>query len=1179
MMGSGAEAKFLKMCFISGHDEMLLIEDSGYARIYSFEQEQFKPAFLKLDSPPTDVCSSPDGSCIFISVPTDSGTVQTVAYHTASFGGNGSQGISLQLPHAFVSTSTTITSFVTRKNAYLMAIKEETRQLSGIRLEIANKAGEFTFRACGKVKTDRKRESRHNSLIDCHAGVWTKFPVVSVISRSPSFKIRHPPSISFTAGSSSIPIHLLRSYFSQMIRSFEDGTRKPTDSKLIAIDVRHTPSPSLRKSIPSAITTYFTGKWIVDLICLIPIHIAVATSNRFTPLKDGISSPAFEQQLLGADISAIADSISIGWYESIFRTYMASKPVKVVSSMGEQSVGKSYALNHFVDTSFAGSAMRCTEGVWLSATPTDTNLIVSLDFEAIHSIERTSQEDMLLVLFNVALSNLVLFRNNFVLSRDVTELFMSFQASAAQFEPSENPGLFQSTLAIIIKDVVASDTEEIVREFQLKFQKIVHEEKERNFISRLHCGELVILPWPVIQSPKFYTSMKNLKKLLDAQDSSHGTASVFLERMKVLMAKLRASDWGALDNALASHRAQLLQSLLPNALAYGITEPVRQNLDTDEEIQSEATIQNHFYLDFLMKDSEVRDELLVKLRRQGTAAITAMRQRVPDSEWFNSLAKVLHWQAEERIEYVRRWISSNTTRFSEQIDIQLLYRHFSQLSLELFAGVDLCGVNCNNCNLKCILSKHHLSEHDCTTDHRCALMCDECGSGTQEKLCGMRAGHDGSHICDVTQHVCSEPCYLQDRRGCQHACTKPVGHQDAVHLCSTRIHFCGEPCRLGLIEQDGSPLCSKPCAIDCRDEHDSHQCENRITCPAKCRLCSRLCSVESHIHPLQNGAIHLCGQEHDCKEYCGSRGICKIDSAPRSIETTFVGRNETFQYTKLPCAVRIPKNRLGHDGVHSHTANGVEFHFCEARCPFCSYFCNLAIDHRGSHSTTHGNMEQTCWSFEGDDSAVREIASRKFSTGDSGAPMYCNMSCKELGRHAHIDFCRAQEEPKRDKDWITHALCWARTGFRDPYPQDLQDDFSKCDSECIGDEHKATGNTRPQRSYCILPMFHEPNTRSTTGYTSRDGHSFNCKNPGLYQATYHVYGKLFRRSAVFTDSLHHAGYSCWTHRHPCPMGIDFHLLDRQRLAGSPVATTIDMVLYSLLFIVSGRLVQVPYREL
>lgn len=57
--------------------------------------------------------------------------------------------------------------------------------------------------------------------------------------------------------------------------------------------------------------------------------------------------------------------------------------MKVVSSMGEQSVGKSFALNHLVDTSFAGSAMRTTEGVWMSVTPTDDALIVALDFEGL----------------------------------------------------------------------------------------------------------------------------------------------------------------------------------------------------------------------------------------------------------------------------------------------------------------------------------------------------------------------------------------------------------------------------------------------------------------------------------------------------------------------------------------------------------------------------------------------------------------------------------------------------------------------------------------------------------------------------------------------------------------------------------------------------------------------------
>jgi hypothetical protein len=192
--------------------------------------------------------------------------------------------------------------------------------------------------------------------------------------------------------------------------------------------------------------------------------------------------------------------------------------------MGQQSVGKSYALNHLLDTSFAGSAMRTTEGVWMSVTPTDDALIVALDFEGVDSVERSLQEDTLLVLFNTAISNLVLFRNNFAFSRDISGLFQSFQSSASVLDPAANPSLFQSTLVIIIKDVVEADKVEITREFSLKFQKIVQQEQKANFISRLHRGKLDIIPWPVIESKEFYKLFSTLKKRLDSQKTSHTTA-------------------------------------------------------------------------------------------------------------------------------------------------------------------------------------------------------------------------------------------------------------------------------------------------------------------------------------------------------------------------------------------------------------------------------------------------------------------------------------------------------------------------------------------------------------------------------------------------------------------------------------------------------------------------------
>jgi hypothetical protein len=77
--------------------------------------------------------------------------------------------------------------------------------------------------------------------------------------------------------------------------------------------------------------------------------------------------------------------------------------------------------------------------------------------------------------------------------------------------------------------------------FSLKFQRIVQEEQDANFISRLHAGKLNIIPWPVIESKDFYKLFPTLKKRLDQQRTTHNAAGEFLYTMKTLMAKLKVS--------------------------------------------------------------------------------------------------------------------------------------------------------------------------------------------------------------------------------------------------------------------------------------------------------------------------------------------------------------------------------------------------------------------------------------------------------------------------------------------------------------------------------------------------------------------------------------------------------------------------------------------------------------
>lgn len=98
------------------------------------------------------------------------------------------------------------------------------------------------------------------------------------------------------------------------------------------------------------------------------------------------------------------------------------------------------------------------------------------------------------------------------------------------------------------------------------------------------------------------------------------------------------------------------------------------------------------------------------------------------------------------------------------------------------------------------------------------------------------------------------------------------------------------------------------------------------------------------------------------------------------------------------------------------------------------------------HETSHGSMTQTRWAIDGPDEAGIELGGRRFSTNDEGAPMMCNLVCSSMGRHVHIDYCRAGQNalcggaeiqhintrmvpsPDKPKDAVTHNLYWRRMG-------------------------------------------------------------------------------------------------------------------------------------------------------
>jgi len=136
-----------------------------------------------------------------------------------------------------------------------------------------------------------------------------------------SLSERHQKSLTFITEDHTRPFD---SYFSDLVQTFERTVKKPTGEELRRIKVSAAQFGTLQDSEWN-VSRYRTGEWLVDLLCLIPIHIAVCRENRFIPLADGVLSPDLERALLGAEVNQIVDKLSFGWYESIFQSYLATK--------------------------------------------------------------------------------------------------------------------------------------------------------------------------------------------------------------------------------------------------------------------------------------------------------------------------------------------------------------------------------------------------------------------------------------------------------------------------------------------------------------------------------------------------------------------------------------------------------------------------------------------------------------------------------------------------------------------------------------------------------------------------------------------------------------------------------------------------------------------------------------
>ncbi|CAB4410518.1 unnamed protein product [Rhizophagus irregularis] len=1042
---SGTTPNIQHFLFIKDTEEICFVEKGGQARIFNLVNKKFRPTVCNLPPNTSNVLSSPDGSCIVAfakktTIDDDREICRAYVYFCTNFG-NSSINKVVKLPPTIQSLEflqficvnkqqTHLMSFNLKKGCLVSAIVKITlektqyrfqeRMQRVVRVKLANPfcnyaliEGKYTqfekyiqngqkieimgekfniikvisdteLKVAGNFKSTSRFDgwmefqiepiepkTKLNNLIDVYKLMFEKYPIENWIDSEQN----NPLNLKIVLDIDDDDIEEYGEKFEYYIYENLRYSTKKLATILKKFSVSFTKFQELvenvkflKKCSSDHSPEYKLDEWMIKLFDW------VESDNGY-----------------GHYVNSIAKNISFGLYEGILK-HFSDKKVKVISSVGEQSCEK---LNHLVGTSFNESAMRCTEGVWMSLVNTKEYIYVTLNFENFKHQEISPQEDLLLTMFNTAVSNLILFKNQ---SRDMLSMAKKFQDGVRLFETDSE--ILQAKLCIILKDVSKADEEVIVKEFRSKISQLVSEEGKDNFISRMYKGRIDIVSWPKFDDAGWSKTLSNISKKLVRQEAIHEDANNFLQNIKIIMAKLKICDWTSLEKTFIQIRVATLTRLLPTAVSYGLEQkdPIIEHLvnrDSGEPIDDQIVILSDILSDYegstkLLPDSDIQlydehesfERLSEDLRRYFEDHVQPRKESSNDREWFTNFEKFFKYIIERRVLRVQNWYMQNTAKFpQDNSDVVNGKYEMEQELIKLTLLWTLCGLTC----------------HQCVT----------------------KAGHEGKHACDKISHLCGKPCSLNDKRNCQKVCSKEIGHDDRKHLCQSTIHYCGEDCSLSTYTEKGD-----------------------YNCPNKC---------------VKPKVSHFCGNEHPCQENCEEDGICNIVTEPkRQIAfTKCIQKEEKLRCNKkIPPYEFEHTGKHTHQDNGFHYCDK-KCPFCEYYCtlPYGhtqshdTKHGNMIIDDDNEFEYTRRNLK---------DQRFILCNLRCKDLGRHRHTDYCRN--EESKNEESCQSGNQRHDIKHVDDFISHKALWERTGFKDPYSVQEREEFTKCFYVCSNEMHQGANN-------------------------------------------------------------------------------------------------------------------------
>eukprot|EP01083_Nonionella_stella_P110895 324855_1 len=347
------------------------------------------------------------------------------------------------------------------------------------------------------------------------------------------------------------------------------------ECSVIACDEEMNAADTL-KAISNKTTKSRSDAFVRNLIVQIPIQIARGAGNQLLLMYNGADDQSQYTKVGTIGARSLCKAIRFSAYDGLIKSWEGK--IKVVTSMGKQSTGKSYMLNHLFGTKFDISGGRCTDGAWLSARVVNDTLYVICDFEGLGSPERSAQEDMLLATFNAAVSNCTVFKCENHFDRSLEDMFNKFQQGVKIMKGSD--GCFIGQLLFNLKDVVITGADAAIDDFMSHVdrladnsQLVTNDRGEKDspfFVHQMYKGGVAYIAYPPLASKEFFIELEEtLEPNIASIEPIHHGGTVFLDHIKLIMAKLNIGDYAAMSGEQAKIRATELREHLQNAVETG----------------------------------------------------------------------------------------------------------------------------------------------------------------------------------------------------------------------------------------------------------------------------------------------------------------------------------------------------------------------------------------------------------------------------------------------------------------------------------------------------------------------------------------------------------------------------------------------------------------------------------